>query len=142
MYKSILLPIDLGHPSSWETAMPVAVELAETFRAKLHLVSVVPALAMPALSSYLPADFEANALTRAGDELKAFADEHVPDGIQGQCHLAHGVVRQEIVKAADTLDCDLIIMAPHRSEMADFFISPVTEFVVSHSTRSVMVVRK
>ena len=58
MYKSILLPIDLDHSSSWHSAMPVALDLAKTLSAKLHLVSVVPDLKATAVGAYLPGDFE------------------------------------------------------------------------------------
>ena len=77
----------------------------------------------------------------AADRLHEFAVENVPENIRGKSHVAHGVVREEIAKAADILGCDLIIMAPHRPEMSDFLISPATSYVVSHTKRSVLVVR-
>lgn len=141
MYKSVLLPIDLEHDSSWQKALPVALELVQKFDGVLHLVAVVPNIGMPALSMYLPADFEKKALAHAAEALHAFAAAHVPENIRGQSHVAHGVVREEISKAADTLDCDLIIMAPHRPELTDVFISPATSYVVTHTKRSVLVVR-
>lgn len=141
MYKSILLPIDLNHESSWTKALPVAVELAETFGAQLHLVTVVPDVGMTAVGMYLPKGFEKKAIERVGKELQAFAAQHVPDGVRGVSHVAHGVVRRELVNAAEKLGCDLVIMASHRPEMLDYLISPNTQFVVSHSKLSVLVVR-
>ncbi|MDX1401383.1 MAG: universal stress protein [Kiloniellales bacterium] len=141
MYQKILLPVDLEHPNSWEKALPVAIELAKSFGSTVHLVSIVPNLGMSMVSSYLPEGFEAKLLKEAGEKLAAFAAEHIPDGVSHENHVGHGVVRQEIVAAAKKLDCDLIVMAPHRPEMSDFFLSPSTEFVVSHTKRAVLVVR-
>ncbi|WP_323797621.1 universal stress protein [Nisaea sp.] len=141
MYKSILLPIDLEHDSSWAKALPVALEMVQAFNGTLHLVSVVPKVGMPAISMYLPEDFETKALQHAAEHLHAFAVEKIPEGVRGQSHVAHGVIREEIAKAAEKLGCDLIIMAPHRPEMTDFLISPATSYVVSHTKRSVLVVR-
>jgi len=141
MYKTILFPVDLEHPSSWKTALPVATEMAQTFSATLHLVAVVPDVGMSIVSSYLPEGFEKKAIAAAGEKLAAFAADNLPDGVAHECHVAHGVVRHEIVAAADKINCDLIVMAPHRPEMSDFLISPSTEFVVSNTKRSVLVVR-
>ena len=41
MFKSILLPIDLNHPSSWEKALPLALEMAANGKAELHLLTIV-----------------------------------------------------------------------------------------------------
>jgi len=141
MYKSILLPIDLNHENSWKAALPVAVEIAKTFSAQLHLVAIVPDVSMSMVSMYLPEGFEAKAIKEGGEKLHAFSVEHIPDGVRGKSHIAHGVVREEILNAADVLDCDLIVMASHRPDMKDFFISPNTDFVVSHANKSVLVVR-
>ena len=64
MFKSVLLPIDLEHESSWQKALPVALDLVQKFGGTLHLVAVVPKISMPALSMYLPEDFETKALGR------------------------------------------------------------------------------
>jgi len=141
LYKSILLPVDLNHPGSWTKALVVASELATTNDATLYLLTVVPELALPMLSTFLPKDFEADAIKRMAEELSSFANEHVPSGIECLPHVAHGIIRREIVRAADRLNCDLIVMAPHKRELTDFMISPSTGYVVSHSSRSVLVVR-
>ena len=42
MYRSILVPVDLDHPSSWEKSLPTAIALCRCFDASLALVTVVP----------------------------------------------------------------------------------------------------
>jgi len=55
--------------------------------------------------------------------------------------VAHGVIREEILKAADVLKCDLIVMAPHRRGLQSMLIGPNTEYVVRHAKQSVLVIR-
>lgn len=54
MYRSILVPVDLDQPSSWEKALPTAVALCKTFGAKLSLASVVPERAVMLESQWSP----------------------------------------------------------------------------------------
>jgi len=142
MYKNILLPIDLGDASSWKAALPAAVELAEKFDSKIHTVTIVPNLHVSEAWMYLPENFEETAVAKTAEKLKEFAAEHVPEKIRGNAYVGHGVIRNEIVNATEKLNCDVVVMAPHRPEMLDFLLSPNTEFVVKHSKRSVIVVRE
>ena len=140
MYKSIMLSVDLNHEKSWVRALPAALELTNALDAELHLVNVVPNIEMPLVGTFLPADFEKQALKKAGDDLHDFAVKNIPEGIRGKSHVAHGVVREEIVKAADTLKCDLIVMAPHRRGLQEVLVGPNTEYVSRHANQSVLIV--
>lgn len=141
MYKSILLSIDLNHEKSWEHALPAALDLTKCLGAELHLVTIVPRIGMSIVGTFLPEDFEKQALQKAGADLHDFAVKHIPEGVRGKSHVAHGVVREEILKAADTLKCDLIIMAPHRRGLQNMLVGPNTEYVTRHAKQSVLVVR-
>lgn len=141
MYTSVLLPLDLNHKGSWESALPAALDIAEKYGAHLHLVSIVPNVSMSIISQYLPENFEKTAIKEAGAALREFAAQNAGGNVKTSCHVAHGVVREEIVKAADRLRCSLIVMAPHRPETLDILISPKTDYVVRHFKGSVLVVR-
>ncbi len=141
MYKSILLPIDLRHEGSWKKALPTAIEIAEKFDAQLHLVSIVPNVGMSIVSQYLPKNFEKSAIEEASIALKEFAAKNVPTDVRGRCHIAHGTVREQIVKAGEKLGCDLIVMAPHHPEALDAVLSVKTNYVVHNFKGSVLVVR-
>jgi nucleotide-binding universal stress UspA family protein len=56
MYKSILVPIDITQPTSWEQGLPVAIQLCQTFGAKLHLLTVIERI-RPEVAAALPDDF-------------------------------------------------------------------------------------
>ena len=141
MYKSILLCVDLNHEKSWEQALPAALDLAKATKAALHLVTVVPRIGMSIVGTFLPPDFEKKALEKASADLHDFAVKHVPDGVRGKSHVAHGIVREEIMKAADTLKCDVIVMSPHGHSLQNMLIGPNTEYVARHAKQSVLVVR-
>jgi len=141
VYQSILLPVDLGHDSSWKKALPTAVEMARTFSAQLHVLCVIPDFGMSMVSVAFPANYEEEALAEARGKLESFAETHVPDDISMQCHVAHGTIYSEIIAAADKLGCDLIVLASHRPEMKDYLIGPNASRVVRHANSSVFVVR-
>ncbi|GGB62133.1 universal stress protein UspA [Roseibium aquae] len=141
MYKSILVPLDLGEASSWEKSLPSAIALCRTFGAELHVVTVVPDFGRSIVGSYFPKNFEGEALQKAADILKAFMAEHVPEDIVSKGHIAHGTIYEEINKAADKLGCDLIVLSSHRPELKDYLLGPNAARVVRHANQSVMIVR-
>lgn len=54
MHKTILVPIDVNHPSSWENTLPIAIDFAKKDNGKLLLFSVVPDFGMSMVGSYFP----------------------------------------------------------------------------------------
>jgi nucleotide-binding universal stress UspA family protein len=51
-----------------------------------------------------------------------------------------GNVYEEILKLADEIACDLIVMASHWPELKDYFLGPNAARVVRHANCSVLVV--
>ncbi|MDX5360432.1 MAG: universal stress protein [Alphaproteobacteria bacterium] len=141
MYRDILLPVDLAHTGHDKPAIDQALKLAETFGAKLHVMSVLPDYGMSIVGSYFPPDFEKKGLKKADEELHAFVKRTVPEGMPVQHIVAHGTVYKEIVKAAKETGCDLIVMTPGRSAFEDFLIGPNAARVMRHAPCSVLLVR-
>jgi nucleotide-binding universal stress UspA family protein len=141
MFKNILLSVDLGEESSWKAALPRAVDIAAGENATLHLITVVPTYGMPIVGSFFPEDFEEKALAEAKSQLGAFIAKHIPGDVNAKGHVAHGVIYEEIMHAADKLGCDLIVLSSHRPELRDYLIGPNAARVVRHATQSVLVVR-
>lgn len=141
MYKSILLPVDLNQPSSWQKALPVATAICKTFDAELHVVTVVPDFGKSLVGGFFPEEFEKSALEKVSQSLKEFIEQNVGDDTRVKGHLAHGTIYEEINRAADKLKCDLIVLASHRPELKDYLLGPNAARVVRHAGQSVMVVR-
>ena len=141
MYKSILLPVDLGQESSWNKALPSAVEMAQANSAELNVMTVLPEFGLPMVSVNFPADYEKTGLAKVSEALDEFVKQHVPKGITVKSHVAHGTIYSEIIAAADKLGCDIIVISSHRPEMRDYLIGPNAARVVRHAKQSVFVVR-
>ena len=142
MYRNILVPVDLSDKHSWRKALPTAVSLCETFQARLHLMTVVPAFGLPMVGQFFPDGYEAKLRQQAAKQLKDFAATQVPDEIESRRIVAEGKIYQEIMKAADVIKADLIVMGSHRPELSDYLLGPNAARVVRHAKCSVMVVRE
>jgi nucleotide-binding universal stress UspA family protein len=141
MYDRILVPVDLDQPSSWEKALPIAVEYSQIFGADLHVATVLPDFGTGVVGAYFPPDFEEKANNEAREKLARLVRERVPDNLEPDCHVVHGTVYDKILELAAEIGADLIVMASHRPELKDFLIGPNAARVVRHATMSVLVVR-
>ncbi|MDZ7840163.1 MAG: universal stress protein [Gammaproteobacteria bacterium] len=139
MYKEILLSIDLEDANSWRRALPTAVEYAKAFGARIHVISVVPEFGL--VRQFFPDNYEDQLKESVKSKLHEFTAENIPAEISVQHIIAHGTIYQEINKAAERINADLIIMASHRPELGDYLLGPNAARVVRHSKRSVLVVR-
>jgi nucleotide-binding universal stress UspA family protein len=141
MYKDILLPIDLNHESSWEKALPTAIEYCKAFKSRLHVLTVMPDFGLPLVAGYFPEGFEEKASADVNNRLHAFVSEHVPDTIRVQHIIGKGTAYREILRVAGEVDADLIVMASHHPSFKDHLLGPNAERVVRHADISVLVVR-
>ncbi len=139
--KRILLPIELGEPSSWNKALPMAVDLARKYGAHLDVLTVIPDFGLPVVGSFFPPDFEKQARKKAEEELSAWLKENVPDDVEAEGHVSVGTIYHKIIRAAQKLGSDLIIMASHRPKMQDYLLGPNAARVVRHAPVDVYIVR-
>jgi nucleotide-binding universal stress UspA family protein len=105
-------------------------------------MTVVPDFGMPLVASYFPKGFETKMREDANRQLHDFVKAHVGEAVPVQHIVAEGgVFYKEIIRIAEEIDADLIIMASHHPELKDYLLEPNAERVVRHSDRSVLVVR-
>ncbi|MEO0545109.1 MAG: universal stress protein [Pseudomonadota bacterium] len=142
-YERLLVPVDLGDPTSLDNALPVAASLAKDGGSEIHVVTVLPTSGMAVVSSYLPADYEEKTTEGARKALAALLKdkENLCAPASLKAHVARGSVYQEIMHAADTLNCDAIVMTAHSPELKDYLLGPNAARVVRHAKQSVMVIR-
>ncbi len=141
MYENILLTVDLNEESSWQKALPTAVECCRAFGARLHLMTVLPDFGMSVVAQYFPGDYAERAKLEAKQGLERLAAEQAPDGIEVEYRIGYGTIYEEILEAAKEIGCDLIVMASHRPELKDYLLGPNAARVVRHANCSVLVVR-
>lgn len=143
MYESILVPADLGDPSSLEKALPAAAALTKGDEATIHVLSVVPTSGMAVVDAYLPDDYTDKAISAARKALANALEErrHMCGETALRGHVVKGSVYQEILAVADQLRCEAIVMTAHRPELKDYLLGPNAARVVRHANQSVMVIR-
>ncbi len=140
MFKNTLFPVDLHEESSWQKALPMAVEYCRAFNSTLHVLNVVPSLAMGA-ATFLPEDAEQKMMEHANNTLAAFVKEHVPETIEVHRVIGQGSVYQSILEVAERIGADIIVLASHRPALSAYLLGPNAARVVRHAKCSVLVVR-
>lgn len=132
--KRILIATDFTDYS--KEAFNDAVRLARQLEAILLLAHVVETVNFPQGTSVR--HFEMNLLQKL-DRMAHPARAH---GLLVETHLLRGDAATELIKAAENLQCDLIIMGTHgRTGMARFLLGSVTEHVLRTSPVPVLAVR-
>jgi len=141
MYQNILLAIDLNDESSWQRALPLAVEMCSSGGGKLHVITVVPDFGMSIVSSYFPEGYEKEVGAKVMQNLKTFVSENVPSGVSVQHIVGSGNVYESILKTADEVKADLIVIAAGRPDLKEFLLGPNAARVARHADMSVLIVR-
>jgi universal stress protein F len=131
--KTILCPINLRHATVSSRAYDRAVELARLHGAKLVVVTVAPEIERN-LNIY-------DSRAYWGDKLAEFVAANPPDGVEVSTEVLIGAVHRRIVKAAEALSADLVVMEAANPRVQDYLLGTTASHVVTHAECSVYVVR-
>lgn len=140
MFKSILVPIDVAHSSSWRHALPEAIDLMAEEGSVLTVVTVIREVTAIFEGVYLTFQLE----RMVQDARQKLAEIVFPYSgkITIHQHVRVGSIGSEILDVALDARADLIVMASHRPEMMDYLIGPNAAHVAQHASCSVLVLRK
>ena len=141
MFKNILLPIDISEDGVDYPAVPVAVEYAKAFKAKIILLTVIPDYEMSFASHLFDSGVVKKIITDTKKKLEQFSHKNL-DGIATEACVVQGTVYECIIEKAKKNKADLIIMSANRPELKDYLLGPNAARVVRHSDCSVLVVRE
>jgi nucleotide-binding universal stress UspA family protein len=142
MYKNILLAIDLKDETSCRKPLLSAVELARTFDARLHVLTVV---------REVEAILEARAATIAYEVVVSDLQSRIATlirradaaDLKPNVLVTHGAsIYAEILGVADETEADLIVVGSHRPVMKDYLLGANAARVVRHARCSVLVTRE
>jgi len=140
MFKAILVPIDVAHRSSWEHALPQAIELAATSAGVLTVITVVRDLKAAFEGVQFP--FQADLMISAArDKLVEIVSAYRESNVTISEEVRFGSIGHEILTTAHERGADLIVMASHRPELRDYLIGPNAAHVAQHALCSVLVLR-
>jgi nucleotide-binding universal stress UspA family protein len=150
MTKTILVPIDLMHQSSYAKVLPVAGREAELHGAELIVMTVVPDVMAGVDWRYAIRGSKSGSedygrkemMQQANARLAELIKTHVPATVPGKTLVRHGIIYKEILDAAADLDVDLIIIGAHRPSLKDYLLGTNAARVVRHAACSVLVMRE
>lgn len=135
--QSIVLPIDLAHTGALTKAIDISADIAKSNGAKLTMVGVTSSA--PTEASRNPKEFNIK-LAAFAEEIAAQHDIKVET-----LSLVSVDVPVELggalLKAAEDLSCDLIVMASHIPGIIEHVFASNAGYVASHAHCSVYVVR-
>jgi nucleotide-binding universal stress UspA family protein len=138
------------HPSDFSRASGAsfvrAVSMAKKERAELLLVHVLTPPVVMAGDGYMSPqgydDMEAAAQRYGQKHLTALQTKARRGGVRAKTLLLHGVVDQQIVRAARSKKADLIVIGTHgRTGLARLFLGSVASRVVAGARCPVLTVR-
>lgn len=138
MSRKILVPIDIGETDAGAASLDLAKGLAGDQASELVLLNVLEPL--PGyVTAQLPQEVLDASRADAERRLEAIAKENgVPEARR---ILREGRPWQEILRQAEELVADLIVIASHDPQMSDYLLGSVAARVVRHAHCSVLVVR-
>jgi universal stress protein F len=144
MYNSILVPIDISEEDLTNMVIPYVQTHAVLNTTKVHFLAVVPfqtfysSLGL-AYSAEMPNihEMQQNALSKLNDIVKNF---RLPLE-KTETHIADGSPKDQILKFADKISADLIIIASHRPNITTYLLGSNAADIVRHAKCPVLVVR-
>jgi nucleotide-binding universal stress UspA family protein len=109
-FRTILVPVDFSQHAS--RALDAAVELAEHFGAKLHLLHVYPIqpILVAPYEVSLPIDVEKTLREPANLKLREWAERALEAGVAVETMTAADTPAEAIVRRAQDIRADLIVM--------------------------------
>jgi nucleotide-binding universal stress UspA family protein len=140
MYKTILVPVDLGELAMAQPALDRAVALAAASGGTVRLIavrSIVPVTYM----EFVPASFDEGQQLEAETKLAEVAAgvPLPPERVSAVVRL--GSVYAEVLEEAEKTGADLIVVGSHRPTMATYLLGSNASTIVRHARCSVLVVR-
>jgi universal stress protein A len=138
-FRKILCPIDFDYDST--AALNVACELAEVNDATIHLLHVAR---VPPQDMDVPLPFDADPRWERAARLRLerLARERLDGKVRYQIHVVSGTPDDDVLRMADALHVDLVVMATHgRKGLSHFILGSVAERVMREARCPVLTIR-
>ena len=141
--QNIVALVDLDDESSWQKALPMAIDYAKHKGARLHVLTIVPdgMFRMTVVAQLIPEDYERRLTDDAKERLAAIVEQQATDGVQLDQVVRLGSVYKEALRFGRDVEADLIVVGASRPELKDYILGPNAGQIVRHAECSVWVVR-
>ena len=140
MFKTILVPVDLGEIEAARPAIDKAVELADSAGGTLRLIyvrAIVPVTYM----EFMPPTFDVEQQGEAEKKLAELAARVKLPAERVSAVVRLGSVYNEVLDEAEKTGADLVVVGSHRPTMATFLLGSNASTIVRHARGSVLVIR-
>ena len=141
MSRSVLTAVDLLHREESAAVLKRAAQIAGLDAAALSVVTVVPDFGTSFVSTFFDDDAMSEALAQTQVALHEFVAETLPDHNAVRHMVSAGTVYDEILKAAETIEADMIVMGAAKPGLATRLLGPNAARVARHFDGSVLIVR-
>ena len=136
MFKTILVPIDIGHADNSNHIINIAATNGGK-DARIILLNVVENIPKW-VAVELPDDFQEKSFQEAKQQLEALADA---SDVKSEVDVRIGHPYQTILDTVKEVGADLIVIASHQPGLQDYLLGSTAAKVVRHARCSVLVVR-
>jgi nucleotide-binding universal stress UspA family protein len=142
MYRNIVVAVDLNDEPSCRKPLLSAVELARTFSARLHVLTVVREVEAILLSKSAPLGYDP-IVSYLENRIAALIRQVNAYDLQPKVIVTHGAsIYAEILRVAEEAGADLVVVGSHRPAMKDYLLGTNASRVVRHARCSVLVARE
>ena len=140
MFNKILVPVDIDYPKTAAIVYQKALDLSESTGSEIRLVSVMPGYSMPIVASFISEEMVKKAKAQLRETLEAFIQDHCKEPITYT--IKTGKNWEEIVKAADKWEADLIVVYHNRRrDENEVFSNSCSQRVMENANCSVLRLR-
>ena len=143
MMTSILCAVDVNDAAADTPVLQEAARMAQMHGAQLDVITVLPDFGTSLVGGFFEPEFHG----KAEKATEAHLHEMISAALGAEADQAarHMVVTgkayEQILKAAEKIGSDLIVIGAHRPDLKDYLLGPNAARVVRHATCSVYVVR-
>lgn len=143
MSNGILCALDISNEGSEEHVLIEAIRQAKQRDTHLDVITVLPDFGYSMVSTFFDADQHKSVEADAKNRLNALVTPHTDDKKSpvARTIVATGSIYEQVLKTADKVNCDLIVIGANRPELRDYLLGPNSARIVRHSSCSVFVVR-
>ncbi|MCB1423847.1 MAG: universal stress protein [Nitratireductor sp.] len=135
MYKTIIVPIDIGHMERAESMIDSARQLGP--EANIILANAVETLPSHIMAE-IPVDMIDDAKKRAEEKLEGLLEKAGPNA---SVKMLEGHAASAILDLAEDSNADVIVIASHKPGWQDYLIGSTAARVVRHAKCAVFVIR-
>lgn len=141
MYNKILVPIDITEKSLAHLVMSHIQYLAEYENAHIHFLAIIPTVPFYTTMGFgfaEKADSEQENVTKQLAEI--IKEFNIPTN-KYSAQVLMGTPRDEILRVAEEVSADLIVIGSRRPGMSTYFLGSTASMVIQNSKISVLTVR-